>query len=69
MKDKLKAMLVGGPQNGQTLELDAETPEITILSRVLERNGEWRVVFTSRYKLVSKGSPLRYEFEDSTHAA
>jgi hypothetical protein len=64
MKDKLKAMLIGGSQNGQTLELDTETPEITILSRVLERNGEWRVVYTSKYKLASKGSPLRYEFED-----
>jgi hypothetical protein len=63
MKDKLKVMLVGGPQNGQTMELDEETPEITILSRVLQRNGEWRVVFTSKYKLGSKGSPLRYEFE------
>jgi len=64
MNNKLKAMLVGGPQNGQTLELDEETPEITILSRVLERTGQWRIVFTSKYKLVSKESPLRYEFED-----
>ncbi len=64
MKSKLKAILVGGPQNGQTIELDEETAEISILSRVLERNGEWRVVFTSKYKLTAKESPLRYEFED-----
>jgi hypothetical protein len=64
MKSKLKAILVGGPQDGQTIELDEETPEISILSRVLERNGQWRVVFTSKYKLTAKGSPLRYESED-----
>jgi hypothetical protein len=64
MKSKLNAILIGGPQNGQTLELDEETPEITILSRVLERNGQWRVMLTSRYKLSAKESPLRYEFQD-----
>ena len=64
MKNKLKAVLVGGPQNGQTLELDEANPEITILARVMERTGQWRVVFTSKYKLVSNESPLRYEFED-----
>jgi hypothetical protein len=65
MKEKLKAVLVGGPQNGQAIELDDATPQITILARVLERNGQWRVVFTSKYKLVSgDASPLRYEFED-----
>jgi hypothetical protein len=65
MKAKLKAVLVGGPQNGQAIELDDATPQITILARVLERNGQMRVVFTSKYKLVSgEESPLRYEFED-----
>ena len=65
MKAKLKAVLVGGPQNGQPIELDDVTPLITILARVLERNGQWRVVFTSKYKLLSgEESPLRYEFED-----
>jgi len=65
MDAKLKAVLVGGPQNGQAIELDIATPQITILGRVLERTGEWRVVFTSKYKLVSgEESPLRYEFED-----
>jgi hypothetical protein len=65
MKAKLKAVLLGGPQNGQAIELDDATPQITILARVLERNGKWRVVFTSKYKLVSgQESPLRYEFED-----
>jgi hypothetical protein len=65
MKAKLKAVLVGGPQNGQAIELDEATPQITILARVLERTGEWRVVFTSKYKLVSGAEPpLRYEFED-----
>ena len=63
MNAKIKAILVGGPQNGQALELDEETQEITILSRVLEKDGTWRVVFTSKYKLASKSSPLRYEFE------
>ena len=65
MKAKLKAVLVGGPQNGQAIELDEATPQITILARVLERTGEWRVMFTSKYKLMSGAeSPLRYEFED-----
>jgi len=64
MNTKLKAILIGGPQNGQSVELDEETPEITILSRVLERNGQWRVVHTARYKLAAKETPLRYEFED-----
>ena len=65
MKAKLKAVLVRGPQNGQAIELDDATPQITILARVLERNGKWRVVSTSKYKLVSgEESPLRYEFED-----
>jgi len=64
MNAKIKAILVGGPQNGQTIELDGETPEITILARVLERNGQWRVVFTSKYKLTGNESPLRYEYQD-----
>lgn len=64
MSTKAKALLAGGPQAGQTIELDEETPEITILSRVLERNGQWRVIHTARYKLAAKGPPLRYEFED-----
>jgi len=65
MKAKHKVVLVGGPQNGQAIELDEATPQITILARVLERTGEWRVVFTSKYKLVSGAElPLRYEFED-----
>ena len=63
VKNKLKAMLVGGPQNGQTLEFDEPHPEIAIAARVMERNGNWRVVFTSKYKLVSSASPLQYEFE------
>jgi hypothetical protein len=62
MKNKLKAVLVGGPQNGQALELDEAVPEISILARVLERNGQWKVAFKSTYKLVSNKSPLRYEF-------
>jgi len=65
MKAKLKAVLVGGPQNGQAIELDDVTPQITILARVMERTGKMRVVFTSKYNLVSGAeSPLRYEFED-----
>jgi hypothetical protein len=65
MKVKLKAVLVGGPQNGQAIELDEATPEITILARVLGRNGQRKVVFTSKYKLVpGDESPIRYEFED-----
>jgi hypothetical protein len=64
MKGSLKATLVGGPQNGQTVELAHAAPETTIQSRVLERNGEWRVIYTSKYKLNEQCSPLRYEFQD-----
>jgi hypothetical protein len=64
MKNRLKAVLVGGPQDGQGIELDEAAPEIAILARVLERNGQWKVVFKSKYKLVPNASPLRYEFED-----
>ena len=65
MKVKLKAVLIGGPQNGQAIKLDEVTPQITILARVLERTGKRRVVFSSEYKLVSGAeSPLRYEFVD-----
>ena len=65
METKLKAVLVGGPQNGQAIELDEASPQITILARVLEKTGQWRVVFTSKYRLASgQVSPLRYEFED-----
>jgi hypothetical protein len=65
MKTKLKAILIGGPSNGQTFELDEANPEISIASRVLERNGKWRVLFTSKYKLKSSGQTLKYEFDDS----
>ena len=58
-------MLVGGPQDGQVVELDQAVPEIAFVTRVLGRNGRWRVLYTSRYKLASKGDSLRYEFDDS----
>lgn len=64
MKKKLEAILVGGPHDGQTYELDGPNQEVAVVSRVLERNGEWREVFTARYKLKSSGPPLRYEFEN-----
>ena len=64
MKDK--AILIGGLYDGQTRDIEGKPAAFSIAERVLERTGEWRVGFTSRYKLVSEtDSPLKYEFEDS----
>jgi hypothetical protein len=62
MKNKLKAILVGGPNDGQTWEFDDANSEIEIAHRSLERNGEWTVRGVVKYKLKSNGSPLQYEF-------
>jgi hypothetical protein len=64
MKNKLSVMLIGGPQNGQIIELDDLRAEITIVARVMERTGKWREVFTAKYKLVSEQAPFEYKFHN-----
>lgn len=63
MTNKLKALLIGGPENGETVEVNEAQPELSFGYRVLERNGEWRFTATSTYKLQSK-EPLHYEFSN-----
>ena len=63
---KIKAKLVGGPNDGQTKELDEAHHQIQIAYRVLEREGKWRTSSTATYRLnaESLGSePLIYECE------
>ena len=67
MKNKMEAILIDGPHNGKTIDVEGAPPQITIVSRIMERTSEFREVFRANYKLVSntKGFPLRYQFEDS----
>ncbi len=62
-KTKMKAILIGGPHDRQTYELDEQDQKIAIVSRVLKRNGEWKECSKATYRLKSKGPPLEYEFE------
>jgi hypothetical protein len=64
MKNKLKAILVGGPNDGQTWEIDEAKSEIEIAYRKQERHGQMKVTGVVRYKLKSNGPPLQYEFVD-----
>jgi len=66
MRNELEAILVGGTHNEQRVKLNEAASEITIVSRVLERDGRFREVFRAKYELASNGPPLRYEFRDST---
>ncbi len=61
-----KAIMIGGPNDGQIWELDKAYPEIEIAHRVMERNGEWRVLSKVRYKFkYHGGARLEYEYSDS----
>ena len=63
MNLKFTAKLIGGLYHGQTREFENKPPSFEILERVMERNGKWRVLYTSVYRLKSD-SPLEYEFVD-----
>jgi len=63
--NKLEAVFIGGDRNGATVTIDKPHPEMTSVVRVMERNGQFREVFRTKYKLVSYGPPLRYEADDS----
>ena len=67
MNNKLKAMLVGGPNDGQTWELDEAKSEIEIAHRMQEHplKPTMKVTGVVKYKLKSSGPPLQYEFVDS----
>ena len=65
MNNKVQAILVGGPQDGQTILIDEAYPEVIIAARVMERTGQFKEVFRSKYKLSSHGPSIRYEFDDS----
>ena len=67
MNNKLKAILIGGPNNGQTRELDEVKPEIEIAYRIQEHPLKLTMKVTGvvKYKLKSNGPPLQYEFVDS----
>ena len=63
----IKAIMIGGPNNGQIKELDEAYPQFQIMHRVLERNGTWRTLIIATYRLnpelPSADEPLKYEFE------
>ena len=63
----MEAKLIDGPHNGQIINVDGTPEQITIVSRIMERNSEFREVFRANYKLASNKTamPLRYQFEDS----
>ncbi len=64
MNNKLKAILIGGPNDGQTRELDEAKPEIEIAYRKQEHPLKLTMKLTGvvKYKLKSNGTPLQYEF-------
>ena len=64
MNKKLKAIFIGGPNDGQTWELDEANQEVAITHSVLEKTGKWREIYVAKYRLKSNESPLRYEFKD-----
>jgi len=61
---KYTAKLIGGLYDGQTREFENIPKSFEILERAMERNGKWRTIYTSFYKLKSE-SPLEYEFVNS----
>lgn len=66
MKNKLKAVLVGGKRDGETLMLDEAYPRLSaVIQRMNKEGGGFEEIYKSDYKLVSEGPPLRYEAEDS----
>jgi hypothetical protein len=56
---KFKAEMIGGPNDGQIVEIDEISEGIGFIQRVLERDGIWRVIGDARYKLQSR-NPVRY---------
>jgi hypothetical protein len=62
MKEKLKAKLIGGPNDGQTRILGEAYHTLQIAHRVRERNGLWRTISLGTYRLKTT-EPLEYEFE------
>jgi hypothetical protein len=67
MNNKLKVILVGGPNDGQTWELDEAKSEIEIAFRMQEHplKPTMKVTGVVKYKLKSNGPPPQYEFVDS----
>jgi hypothetical protein len=60
---KLKAQLVGGPLNGEIIEMDEVVPTIKSKQQILRRTGDWQDISEFRYNLQSK-NPLRYVFSE-----
>ena len=65
MNNKIEVLLVGGPKDGQTWEINEVKPEIEIAFRMQERDGQMKVKGVVKYKLKSDASPPEYEFVDS----
>ena len=61
---KYTAKLIGGLHDGQTREFEKIPKSFEILERIMERDGTWRTIYTSVYRLKSE-SPLEYELDDS----
>lgn len=65
MKNKLKAVLVGGRRDGETLMLEEAHPRLSAVIQRKNKEGAGFVeIYRSDYKLVSEGPPLRYESEE-----
>lgn len=61
---KYIAKLIGGPYDGQTREFEGIHKSFEIVERVMEKDGTWRILYTSVYRRKSE-SPLEFEFVDS----
>jgi hypothetical protein len=62
---KEKATLIGGPNDGQSWEVDGSPQEIEILYRVMERSGAMKIMARAKYALRENKTPLEYEFSGS----
>lgn len=60
--EKFMAKFIGGPNDGQTWQLEEIAEQITIGFRTTERNGRTRITATATYRLKSR-RPLEYKFE------
>jgi hypothetical protein len=64
MNNQLEAIFAGGPLDGELLLLETARPELKGGTKAQQKEGGFQKPFKGKYKLVSKGPPLRYMFAD-----
>jgi hypothetical protein len=64
MKKKLNARFIGGPFNGHVCDVEEGITEMDFIQTALQKTGEWKEVFRSKYKLKSSVFPMKFEFQN-----